>query len=166
MKAKDKTSYLMIACALLLARSRKYSLAKALSGVPLCGRARRLADRLAAVQPMSPHALPETMQAEAQRLVNSCNKNWQTFSPTESPVHPLFGSQHVSRKGAVTEIHLTDTRLRCPVCSNTGTFALDTWQMEHLRIRGHLELYCGYCGADSLWAPAKTAEKQPSELVI
>jgi len=166
MKAKDKTSYLMIACALLLARSRKCSLAKALSGVPLCGRARRLADQLAACHPTSPHALPETVQAEAQRLVNSSNKNWQTFGPTESRVHPRFGSQHVSRKGVVTEIHLTATRLRCPVCSNEGTFALDTWQMEHLRIRRHLELYCGYCGADSLWEPAETAEKQLSDLVI
>ena len=166
MKAKDKTSYLMIACALLLARSRKCSLAKALSGVPLSDRAKRLADQLAAGQPMSPHALPETVQVEAQRLVNSSNNNWKTCSPAESRVHPRFGSQHVSSKGVVTEIHLTDTRLRCPVCSNEGTFALDTWQLGHLRIRGHLELYCGYCGTDSLWEPSETAAKQLSELFI
>ena len=168
MEFNDKTSQWMLFGALMLTRSGKRSLPDALRNVPLTGRTRTLANRMVARRESLPDPLPETAPAGVSDLVNGATENWLPFEPPSSRVHPDFGSLHVSMPGAVSEIQLQETRLRCPVCSNESTFALDTWQTEHLHIRGHLELYCAYCASDSLWelVGETTCEEQQSAEVI
>ncbi|MBI3933424.1 MAG: hypothetical protein HY316_01950 [Acidobacteria bacterium] len=166
MELNDKTSYLMLFSALLLARSRQASLAKALSLAPLSRRTRPLADLLGAGRRAAPDSGSKTVPAEAQELADAASGTWQPFGLEEGDVHPTLGSQHVSGSGPVTEILTRSVHLRCPVCGNEATVELDTWQLDHLRIRAHLDLYCRYCGTNSLWVRSAAAEQQPSALVL
>jgi len=166
MELHEKSSYLVLFSALLPLRSGNATLAKALRDAPLSGRARGLADQLSTDLPNYPEELPKTVPEKIQNLVNSATNDWRPCNPPESRVHPGLGSQHISQPGAIEEVQLTATPLRCPVCANERTVDLDLWQREHLRIRGHLEMHCGYCGTNSLWEPAEISRKEACELVI
>ena len=128
MELPDKTSYLMMFGALLLARCRQTSLSRALSVAPLSGRTRRLADQLAASAPAR---------------------------SAEEPVYLGSGGLHGPAYRPIAKIESQDVRLRCPRCGNEGSFTLDRAQRESLHVRGHLESYCGSCGASNLWEPTE-----------
>jgi hypothetical protein len=166
MERNEKASYLTLFGALLPVRAGRASVADALRAAPLAGGARRLADRLSAGPPQASSALPEEVPAAVQQLVDSAAEGWQPCKPPPSQVHPEFGSQHVSHPAAIEEIHVTAERLRCPLCGSERTLELDLCQQEHLHIRGHLEMHCGYCGASSLWEPATAQRKEACEVVI
>jgi hypothetical protein len=170
MNLEDRSSYLLMACALLLARQQKCSLESSLQLVPLSDRVRRLANHMVAV----PSALGNSHAAEitgSQQNEDECVANagvsWRPlFDDSAERSAPVFSTRHVAPTGALAAIELTPAHLRCPVCGNQGTFLLDAWQVEHLQIRGHLEMYCGYCGANSLWEPAEAPEQELSRIVL
>jgi CheY-like chemotaxis protein len=146
MELPDKTSYLMMFGALLLAKSRQMPLCRALSVTPLSGRTRRLADQLSATKQGASEALPVMRPGLGGSL-----------GPATDP-DLSGGSLHRSTHGSDAKIETKDVRLRCPRCGHEAAFALDPAQREHLRIRGHLESYCGSCGVASLWEPAGRGE--------
>ena len=89
MEPPDKTSYLMMFGALLLARCRRTPLSQALSVTPLSGRTRLLADQLAASEGTRPEGLDDSSsQANGPAPANSAEEP----APLEEPPSPKLAT--------------------------------------------------------------------------
>ena len=92
MEPPDKTSYLMMFGALLLARCRRTPLSQALSVTPLSGRTRLLADQLAANEgngKEGPKTLPESLGSSSSPANGPAPANSaEEPAPLEEPPSP------------------------------------------------------------------------------
>ena len=166
MALTDNTSNLMLFGALMMARDGKARLADAVRAVPVSERTQRLVKVLAApgaAEQCKPVAAGDPpVLGEVRSLADQTKP---CFAETGA-LHPVFGSGHVTQGGPVTEILTHSMHMRCPVCSAEATFDLDTWELEHLSVRGHLDRYCHFCGTETLWETASGPERHLSDLFI
>jgi hypothetical protein len=163
MNHPDKIAYLTLAIALLLDQNGKCPLREALKLFPLTAHVRRLAEQFIegreAAGPLGADDRPEPAEGT------------ETSPPQESAkIDAACGSFDCSQDdmapGVVSEIPLRKVELRCPGCGCHRIITLDRNQQEHLRVRGHLEMSCGYCEAPSLWEFSKDADEEPTEVLV
>jgi len=168
MNYPDKISYLTLAVALLLEQNGRCPLGEALTLVPFTPRVRRLAEQLiegraANGQIAVQDAPPEPSE---RNEVNQPRATGEIETSSEAPPSVSDCSPDDMHPGVVSEIKLLKVELRCPGCGSHRNVVLDTNQQEHLRVRGHLEMFCGYCEAPSLWEFSREAEEEPAEVLV
>ena len=167
MNYPEKISYLTLAFLLLLDHQGKYALSDALMLAPLTARVRHLAKQVVVDREQSSCTTGEGSMAE----VDSFNEANQLEAAGESSWPcPSADSRDASHEewpsGLVAEIKLQKVELRCPGCGSHKCLALDKNQLEHLQIRGNLEMHCGYCEAPSLWEFVREAVEEPEEVLV
>ena len=168
MNHPDKISYLTLGLALLLDHNGRYPLAESLMLVPFTTRVRRLAEQLIEGQPANGQIAVQDSPPEPVEH-NEVNQPQATSEIEPSSVAPSDSfdcSQPDLEPEAVSEIKLLKVELRCPGCLSHRNLTLDTNQLEHLRVRGHLEMFCGYCETPSLWEFSKEAAGEPAEVLV
>lgn len=173
MNNQDKISYVTLACALLLARCRRHTIAESLRTVPFTDRVGRLADQLIAGEAVSKEqkaaqdVWPEPAESSEEKESKKVGESEPAPVATSDPFSFSRGGQRVSRMGFVSEVQLQDMQLHCPVCGNLRTFVLDASEVEHLQNSGNLELFCSYCEAESSWkSDTEESEEETHTIII
>lgn len=169
MNHPDKISYLTLAFALLLDHKGRYPLAETLLLAPFTSRVRRLAEQLLEGRPACNEQITEQDSPPEPVEQNPANqpKAGSAIDPSSmAPSDSSDCSQHDLQAGVVSEIKQRKVELRCPGCGSHRNLVLDANQLEHLRVRGHLELFCGYCEAPGLWEFYKVSEEEPAEVLV
>lgn len=168
MNHPDKISYLTLAVALLLDQNGRCPLAETVMLVPFTNRVRRLAEQLIEGRPAKGQDTVQDSPPEPAEHdeVNQPKAASEIDASSAGPSNPFEYGQEDPEPGIVSEIKLLKVELRCPGCGSHRRLGLDTNQQEHLRVRGHLEMSCGYCEAPSLWEFIKEAEEEPAEVLV
>jgi len=169
MNHRDKISYLTLALALLLDHNGRCALAETLALLPFTPRVRRLAEQLIEGRPApngqitGQDSAPEGVE---DNEVNQPKAGSEMDPPSVAPSDSFGDSPGDWEPGVVSEMKLLKVEMRCPGCGCHRNVVLDMNEQEHLRVRGHLEMFCGYCEAPSLWEFTREAEEEPSEVLV
>ena len=168
MNHPDKISYLTLGLALLLDHRGRYPLGEALLLAPFTSRVTRLAEQLIKGRPANRQIAAQDSPPEPveHNEINPPPAASEIDASSLAPSDLFDCSQDGPHPGVASEIKLLKVELRCPGCGSHRILALDTRQQEHLQIRGHLELFCGYCEAPGLWEFSKVAEEEPAEIFV
>lgn len=164
----DKISYLTLAFMLLLDYRRKFPLAEAMRLAPFTAHARQLTRQLIAERTASSGGTAVAQGSEGSaREAGPCNEVNQLKPAGEPPMTPIGSPNSLDEgtSGVVSETKLHRAELWCPGCGSHKYLTLEHNQLEHLEIRGHLEMHCGYCEAPSLWGFVKEVE-EPVEVLL